>query len=179
MNYYSKRLFLAKVDKNDKILGKIERWEGHKKGILHRGFTVILFYDGKIVLQHRKHPAFDKFYDLTFSSHQIYLHHDRLQDSLDAVYEALKREWQVEKEGLKNEPKFLGKIYYKARDTKSIYTEHEIDYIYCAKLKKLPNPNPDFAYGFKLIKKFKIKNLKFKINFAPWVEKIIEEVSII
>ncbi len=174
MNYYSNKLYLAEVDNNDQIIGKVERWEAHEKGILHRGFTVVLFYDGKIVLQHRKHPAFDGYWDMTFSSHQIYLNNDRLQDNLDAIYETLKREWNVDKNGLINEPMFLGKIYYKAKDPKSIYTEHEIDYIYSAKLKDDPHPNLDYAYGSQLIDKLEIKNLKLKIKLAPWIKIMLD-----
>lgn len=175
MNYYSKRLFLAPVNKDDKILGKIERWQAHEKGILHRGFTAVLKYDHQIILQRRKHPAFDKFYDLTFSSHPVYIN-NVLQSMEEAIYETLKREWNLEKKDLLGDLKYLGKFYYQARDPNSIYSEHEIDYVYSTTLKKLPTPNPDFAYGFKLINK--IGNWKLAIgNFkmAPWVEKILEK----
>ncbi|MEK9169689.1 MAG: hypothetical protein AAB788_03010, partial [Patescibacteria group bacterium] len=149
MDYYQKKLFVAEVDKDDNIVGKIERWQAHKEGILHRGFTMILMYQNKIVLQHRKHPAFDGYSDLTFSSHQIYADNE-LQTDLEAIYATLKREWNVVESGIVNEPKYLDKFYYKAKDPNSVFTEHEIDYIYLAELKNLPTPNPDFAYGFEL-----------------------------
>jgi|SRR3989338_3696554 len=172
MDYYKKELFLAQVDKKNNILGKVERWEAHKQGILHRGFTMILTYQGRIVLQHRKHLAFDGYFDLTFSSHQIYVH-NVLQTDEDAISETLKREWNIDGLGLKNIPKYLGKFYYKAKDPQSIFTEHEIDYIYQAELKDLPNSNPDFAYGFELISKEEINNYKL----APWVEEIITMIK--
>ena len=169
MDYYKKELFLAQVDKKNNILGKVERWEAHKQGILHRGFTMILTYQGRIVLQHRKHLAFDGYFDLTFSSHQIYVH-NVLQTDEDAISETLKREWNIDGLGLKNIPKYLGKFYYKAKDPQSIFTEHEIDYIYQAELKSLPIPNFDFAHGFKLVDKLQIKNFKT----APWADNIIK-----
>ncbi|VVA44058.1 conserved hypothetical protein [Candidatus Roizmanbacteria bacterium] len=169
MDYYKKELFLAKVDKDDNILGKIERWQAHKEGILHRGFTMILTYQNRIVLQHRKHLAFDGFFDLTFSSHQIYIN-DVLQTDEDAINDTLKREWNIDQSGIKNIPKYLGKFYYKAKDLNSVFTEHEIDYIYVAELKDLPNPNPNFAYGFELVSKEEIN--KYKV--APWVKEIIK-----
>lgn len=172
MKYYQRKLFLAEVDKNDNSIGKIERWQAHRDGVLHRGFTAILTYQDNIVLQHRKHLAFDGYFDLTFSSHQIYKN-KKLQTDLEAIYEALKREWNVDKTGLMEEPKFLGKFYYKAKDSHSIFTEHEIDYIYQAELKNLPNSNPDFAYGFELISKEEINNYKL----APWVEEIITMIK--
>jgi len=175
MKYYQQKLFLAEVDKNDNVIGTIERWQAHKGAILHRGFTAILTYQDNIILQHRRHLAFDGYFDLTFSSHQIYKN-NKLQSDLEAIYEALKREWNIDKTVLMNEPKFLGKFYYKAKDPQSIYTEHEIDYIYKAELKNLPNPNPDFAYGFELIKNFKLSGVK-NYKVAPWVEEIMKMIK--
>lgn len=172
MEYYQQKLFLAEADKGDNIIGKIERWQAHKEAILHRGFTTILTYQNNIVLQHRKHLAFDGYFDLTFSSHQIYKN-EKLQTDLEAIYETLKREWNIDKTGLVNEPKFLGKFYYKAKDSQSVFTEHEIDYIYRAEMKNLPTPNPDFAYGYKLINNLEIKNYKV----APWVEEIVKIIK--
>lgn len=176
MDYYKKELFLAEVDKDDNIIGKIERWEAHKEAVLHRGFTVILTYKDKIILQHRKHLAFDGYFDLTFSSHQIYIN-EKLQTDIEAINETLKREWNIDQTGLTGELKYLDKFYYKAKDPNSIFTEHEIDYIYQGELKDLPRLNPDFAYGFELIDKQNIENCKSKIkNFkiAPWVREIIK-----
>ena len=200
MSYYQKKQYLAQVNKSDKILGRIEKWEAHKKGVLHRGYTLILKYKNQFVLQHRKHPVFDGVFDFSFSSHQIYvpllssratLSERReskesrgisLQSDLTAIYDGLKREWNLEKNDLKTEPKFLKKIYYQAKDPSSDYTEHEIDYIYTVELKKFPSPNFDFAYGFKLVKKLEIGNClpagkagKLKIKQAPWVKVILEE----
>ena len=176
LEYYEKKLFLAELDLNDNIAGKIERWQAHKEGVLHRGFTAVLTYQDNIVLQHRKHPAFDCCFDLTFSSHQNFID-ENLQTDTDAIYEALKREWNIERSELVDKPKFLGRIYYKARDPQSVFTEHEIDHIYRIELKNPPTPNLDFAYGFKLINKLDMKNFKSeisKLKTAPWVDKIVE-----
>lgn len=176
LEYYEKQLFLAALDLNDNIAGKIERWQAHKEGVLHRGFTALLSYQDNLILQHRKHLAFDGYFDLTFSSHQIY-QNENLQSDTDAIYEALKREWNIERSDLVDKPNFIGRFYYKAKDPQSIFTEHEIDHIYRIGLKNPPTPNLDFAYGFKLINKLDMKNLKSeisKLKTAPWVDKIIE-----
>ncbi len=172
MDYYKKKLLLAQVDKDDNIIGKVERWDAHKSGTLHRGFTMILTYQNKFVLQHRKHLAFDGYYDLTFSSHQIYVH-SVLQTDEDAINETLKREWNIDQTEIKSMPKYLGKFYYIAKDPNSVFTEHEIDYIYQAELKNLPNPNLDFAYGFKLVNKKEVGNYKL----APWVDEIVKIIK--
>ena len=71
MDYYKQKQYLAEVDKNDKVLGEIEKWECHKKGVLHRGYTCILIYKGSYIFQHRKHPVFSGVFDLSFSSHPL------------------------------------------------------------------------------------------------------------
>lgn len=175
MDYYKKKQLLALVDENDKITGKLDKWEAHKKGLLHRGFTVCLYYKDQIILQHRKHPVFDGVYDLTFSSHPVYKN-DTIQDNLDAVYESLLREWNIKKEDLLYEPIQKGPFYYKAKDPRSDYTEHEMCSLYISEIVTLPSPNLDFAYGFSFVPKDKIiKNeLPIITSFAPWVPKLLE-----
>ncbi len=174
MNYYSQKQLIAAVDKNDKILKPIDKWEAHKKGILHRGFTIVIEYDGQLVLQHRKHPVFDKVFDITVSSHQIYKG-DKLQDDIEAIYETLEREWNTKQNDLQEIPTFIGTIYYKAHDPNSMYTEHEMYHFYRCNVKKITLPNFDFAYGFTLVKKSGItdkKNPLYKL-LAPWIKKAI------
>ena len=174
MDYYKQIQYLAQIDKDDNILGKIEKWQAHRNNILHRGFTAILYYQDKIILQYRKHPVFDRVYDLSFSSHQIYIN-NRLQDDVSAIISALKREWNLSKDCLIEPPKFVKKFYYQVKDPNSNYFEHEIDYIYEIKLKKLPQPNLKYAYGMNIVDQFKIKTLpKLFPNLAPWVKIIIK-----
>src|SRR3989338_11206359 len=127
MDYYKAIQYLAVVDREDNIIGKMEKWEAHKKGVLHRAYTAILQYQDNIILQQRKHPVFDDVYDLSFSSHQIY-NKDLLQTNEEALFEGLLREWNFNKKNI-IDTKFLGKIYYKSKDEKSEFFDHEIDYI--------------------------------------------------
>ena len=170
MDYYKKDQLLAAVDKNDTVLKEIDKWEAHEKGILHRGFTVCLFYQDKMILQHRKHPVFDQVFDLTCSSHP-YFKDGGLQKTEDAVIETLKREWDIVLDDLSSPLQHKGHIYYQAEDPLSIYKEHEICHLYCADIDKLPSPNFDFAYGFSLMTKDQIMDKKAPIRsvFAPWV----------
>lgn len=176
--YYQQKLFVAQVSKKDNIIGEVERWNAHKQGILHRGFTTILMYKGQFLLQHRKHKAFDKFWDFTFSSHQLYKN-GFLESDLDAIHNSLFREWGLRRSDLIETPITLGKIYYKAKDPNSIYIEHEFDYIYFAKLKKLPKPNLKFSYGYKLVTTVnEIKDLPGQYILAPWVTEILRMLTI-
>lgn len=174
--YYKQKQIIARVDRKGNIIGQIERWQAHKKGILHRGFTIALIYKDCYVIQHRKHPVFDGILDITSSSHQIYIN-GKLETILEAVYICLKREWNLEKKDLIGNIKDLGFVYYKAKDKKSIYTEHEVCEILVAKVKKLPTPNFDCAYGISLVKKKELLNKKSRVyeNLAPWVIETINQ----
>lgn len=174
--YYKKKQIIAMVDKKGNIIGKIEKWEAHRKGILHKALTVALLYKGNYIIQHRKHPAFNGVLDISSSSHQLFIK-NKLQSTLEATYLTLEREWNISKKDLLKQPKNLGAVYYKAKDKKSIYTEHEVCEILIAEVNKLPVPNFDFAYGYSLIKKEELsdKNSRIYENLAPWVKKTIEE----
>lgn len=174
-NYYQKTFYLAQVDNNDQILGKIERWEAHKKGILHRGLTAILIFNDQIILQKRRHPVFDSYWDISFSSHPIFIN-GKIQDSKEAVLMTLKREWITKEEIKKNQIIYLDKFYYQAKDEKSGLIEHEIDYLFLINLKSIPEFNSQYAYEITMIEKNSLKNKKvFKDilkgkKLAPWVK---------
>ena len=173
--YYKQKQIIARVDKKGNVIGKVEKWEAHKKGILHRGLSIALIYKNFYILQLRKHPAVDGIYDLTTSSHQIFIN-GKLQNTTDAAIDALKREWKITNKDLIGKPKNLGFVYYKAKDSKSIYTEHEVCDMLVIKIKKIPAPNFDFAYGFSLVEKKNLLNKKSRVyeNLSPWTKVAVE-----
>lgn len=169
MDYLKQKLQLAQVNKKDEIISPIDRWQAHKEGILHRGFTAIIKIDDKIVIQKRKHLVFDMVFDLSFSSHPIFIK-NKLEKMEDSIKKNLKREWFLK--GKITELKFLEKYHYQEKDEKSGYIENEINYLYLVKIKGTLKNNPEYSYGMdfltveSLLKKFK------QFNFAPWVKKI-------
>lgn len=170
------RQIIARVDKKGNVIGEIERWEAHKKGILHRAFTVALIYKNYYILQHRKHPAFDGLYDITSSSHQLYSN-GKLEGTIEAAKRTLFREWKIKESDIVGELKINGAIYYKSRDPKSVWTEHEFCDIVEVRVNKIPEPNYKVAYGVSLATKKELSNKKGNIYhlFAPWVKKMIEK----
>jgi len=176
MNYLNQKQYIAKVNKNGEIIGRIEKWEAHKKGILHKALSVSLTYKGQYIIQHRKHPAFDGVFDLSSSTHQIY-ENGVLQSTVDATVISLDREWGLKTKDFATLPKIEGSIYYKAEDPNSIYIEHEVCEMVTIKLKRLPEPNHEFAYGYSLVDKKTLTNKKSLIykNLAPWSKVAIKE----
>lgn len=174
--YYKEKQMIAKVDLEGNVIGKIEKWEAHREGVLHKAFSVVLIYKEFYLIQHRKHPAFDGVFDLTSSSHQLYIN-DKLETTIEAVYKCLKREWGLNSEDIIGIPRNEGAVYYKAKDKYSEFTEHEVCEMVFAEVKIVPVPNYDYAYGFSLVKieDFVNKDGRIYDNLAPWIKKAIDE----
>ena len=176
MDYYKKKIMIARCDRNGKILGAIERWEAHEKAILHRAFSVVLTYNNKLIVQHRKHPVFNGVFDITSSSHQVY-DSKILQDTIEAAYICLEREWNIGKKDLLKQPKDTGTVYYKAKDKYSIYSEHEVCNVVVATVKKLPQIVEEVSYGYSLVTRDELSDTTTRLyqNLAPWVKAMIKE----
>lgn len=172
MDYYTKKLYIPQVDEKDSVVGKIERWEAHKKGILHRGFTVAVFYRNYVICQHRRHPVFDGVIDLTASSHPLYLD-SGIQTVPEAAAHTLQREWNMDVESL-TPLKLQGTVTYSSSD--GTYTEHELCHFYTTETRTLPAVNLDFAYGYSLLTIEELKNSATPLTkaLAPWVHEALK-----
>lgn len=175
-SYYKQKQMIATCDKQGNITGEIEKWEAHKKGILHRAFTVAIIYNGQLLVQHRKHIAFDGVLDVTISSHQL-MKDGKLEDTIESTLNTLKREWNITKKDLAKPIKNNGWVYYKAKDKFSEFTEHEVCDLLVAEIKKLKEPDFEFAYGYSLVSKEELgrKNSRLYQNLAPWVKVMVEK----
>lgn len=174
MDYYKQKIYIPCVNEQDEILGGIERWEAHEKGILHRGFTVAVLYKGAVICQHRKHPVFGGVIDMTASSHPTY-GEGQAQDMVEAIRNTLAREWNMSDSYLTKQPTYAGKTRYSSFDGK--YTEHEVCHYYIAETDSMPEVNTDFAYGFSLMTLDELRDTKLPItaSLAPWVVSAIKD----
>ena len=175
MDYYSQEFFIPQVNEQDEIIGKVERWKAHKEGILHRGYTIGLLYNDQMICQHRKHPVFDGFLDLTASSHQIY-DGEELMDITKSLLWCLEREWNLKKEDLTKDFSLAGKVVYESKHEE--YIEHEVCHLYLSETKTLPVFSPEYAYGVSLIPLEQLNNPSKNAvlaGLAPWVTPMIEQ----
>lgn len=172
MNYYAEHQNIIAVNEDDEVIGPIEKWEAHKRGVLHRAFTVGLRFDGMWVVQHRKHPVFDSVLDLTCSSHPFFTEQNSHEDMERVVIDTIRREWLLIDEVVNRSMlEYIGKVRYEADDTLSDYKENEVCHVYMLTLQNKPDINNVFAYGMSLVPDnilFNKKNL-IQNSFAPWV----------
>lgn len=176
MEYYDEAQFIAQVSQNDTIEGRIERWDAHRKNILHRGITLTIHLDDFILLQYRKHKVFDSVIDCTISTHQKYKNSE-LQTNEEAIFTALSRELNILPKNLINPPESLGKIFYDAKDPKSEFSEHEVCHIYKCTIDAFPNFNTNFAYDIIRVKPSELceSNKKIYSQLAPWVKTMLKK----
>jgi len=173
MNYYQKTIFIPKVNKKGEIIGRVERWQAHRQSILHRGFTIIVFFKKTVICQHRRHPVFNGYLDFTASSHPTYKN-GFLETDEKAIINTLKREWNIKKEDLVTPIKLEKIIFYKGSDGQ--YTEHEQCYFYSTRINQKPSFNNQFAYGYSLLTLSQIKSFSpLRSIKAPWVKKFFNK----
>lgn len=173
--YYQKEIFIPHVDEKDNFIGPVERWEAHEKGILHRAFTIAVFYKDQIICQHRKHPVFDDVFDFTASSHPQVM--DKIiQPNEEAVIKTLRREWNMQASDIANLEK-KGFALYHDKDPKSKYSEHEYCYLYVCETEKEPVVNLEIAYGFSLASLEDLKNKTHEVSnkLSPWVKEFLKK----
>jgi len=177
MEYYDEIQYVAEVDKEDNIVGKVEKWEAHRKGILHRAFTVSMRFQNSWIIQHRKHPVFDSVLDLSCSSHPTFKSgEDKLEDIEVAVRSTLQREWDLSSEEVgAGKLQHNGSVYYQAQDPLSEFKEHEICHIYVFNMAFEPKARKDFAYGMSIVPHELVTNERnpLRNSFAPWVKPLL------
>jgi len=157
------------VDKEDKEIGFEEKSKVHKKGLLHRAFSILIFNQkGEILIQKRaKRKSFPRLWSNTCCSHPR-----PKEDLLKAAKRRLKEEMGFETE--------LFEIFsFKYKAQWKNYIENEIDHVFYGKFEGSLKINKKEVESFKWMK---IKNLKKDIaknpqKYTPWFVKIFKNAE--
>lgn len=111
------------VDAENNVLGYMGKLEAHKKGLLHRAISVIVFNSrGEMLVQQR---ALSKYHWAGIWSNTC-CSHPRKEESFQAAAERRLQEELGFSTPLKEAFHFI----YKATDEASGLTEHELDYVF-------------------------------------------------
>ena len=110
------------VDSNDMQTGKMEKLEAHKRGLLHRAFSVFIFNSkGEFLLQQR---AIEKYHNGGLWTNSCCSHPFPGEDVLKAAKRRL-----FEEMGFRTEISPLFSFMYKATFDNGL-TEHEFDHVF-------------------------------------------------
>ena len=121
------------VDTRDQETGTMEKMEAHKKGVLHRAFSILLFdTSGKVLLQKRSQNKYHSsgLWTNTCCSHPL------PGESLEAAT----RRRLKEEMGIDMQPTFSHTFIYKA-ELDSELIEHELDHVFVGTFSGTPVVN--------------------------------------
>ena len=132
------------VDKNDTQIGLMSKLDAHKKGILHRAFSVfILNNNNEIMLQKR---AYNKYHSGGLWTNTCCSHQREGENSIEAGKRRL-----LEEMGFETELKIITSFIYKVEFENGL-TEHELDYLLIGKFLKTPVINKQEVADWKWMK---------------------------
>ena len=132
------------VDKNDTQIGLMSKLDAHKKGILHRAFSVfVLNNNNEIMLQKR---AYNKYHSGGLWTNTCCSHQREGENSIEAGKRRL-----LEEMGFETELKIITSFIYKVEFENGL-TEHELDYLLIGKFLKSPIINKQEVADWKWMK---------------------------
>lgn len=159
------------VDDEDNSIGTMEKMEAHKKGVLHRAFSVVLFNNrNELLLQQR---ALNKYHCASLWTNTCCSHPFPGEEILDAANRRLKEEMGIEC-ALQKSFTFI----YKARFDNGL-TEHEFDHVFLGRFSGTPVINTDEVVDWKYIS---LPDLKKDMAqnpeaFTPWFKIIVSSLE--
>jgi isopentenyl-diphosphate delta-isomerase len=131
------------VDEKDNTIGTMEKMEAHKKGLLHRAFSVLLFNsNGELLIQKR---SSSKYHSAGLWTNTC-CSHPRLDEKIeDAIQRKLMQEM-----GIDAQPVFAYKFTYRI-DLENGLTENELDHVFIGTYDGEPEINKDEVEDWKFI----------------------------
>jgi isopentenyl-diphosphate Delta-isomerase len=144
------------VDATDAQVGVMEKLEAHRKGLLHRAFSVFIFNSkNEMLLQKR---AAEKYHSPGLWTNACCSHPRPGENTLNAAKRRLKEEM-----GLETELNFKTSFIYKTAFDNGL-TEHEFDHIYIGETDEQPGLNKLEVESFKWLS---IEKIKEEIHLNP------------
>lgn len=144
------------VDELDNAIGVMEKLEAHKKGLLHRAFSVFIFNpQGQLLLQQR---ALNKYHSAGLWTNTCCSHPRPYEDSLAAANRRL-----MEEMGLTCELEHKTQFTYKTNFDNGLI-EHEFDHVFFGTTTVNPIINKDEVESFVWVD---IDKLKIDIDLNP------------
>jgi isopentenyl-diphosphate Delta-isomerase len=156
------------VDKDDNSIGTMEKLEAHRKGILHRAFSILLFNSkGELLLQKR---ATSKYHSGGLWTNTCCSHPLPDEPMEQAARRKLKQEM-----GIDFQTEFAFKFIYKASLDKGL-VEHECDHVFIGAFDGIPIINEEEVEEWKFSE---IMSLRTDIQknpqaYSAWFKLIID-----
>jgi len=159
------------VDEQDQVLGTLEKMEAHRKGVLHRAFSVFIF-DGKgrMLLQQR---AAHKYHGGLLWSNACCSHPFPGEATHVAAHRRLGEEL-----GFDTALTEIFSFTYKAAVENQLI-EHEFDHVFTGKYEEQISPNPDEVadYCYSAMDDIKIAMQSHPGKFTSWFRIVFPQIE--
>lgn len=156
------------VDELDNEIGSEEKIKAHKKGLLHRAFSIFIFNKkGELLLQQR---AKSKYHSGGLLTNTVCSHPLPNENISDAVTRRLKEEMRFDTE-LKEIFSFIYKSEYE-----NGLTEYEFDHVFIGYYNSNPIPNIEEVENYKWVTMEYLKKdiEENQTKYTTWFKKILE-----
>lgn len=157
------------VDETDALVGRMEKFEAHKKAKLHRAFSIYTFNKkGEMLLQRR---AIHKYHSGGLWTNTCCSHPRPGEKTIDAAHRRLKEEM-----GFDCDVSWIFKCKYKAGLDNDM-TEHELLHVYVGRYDGVVEPDPEEvdAYEYKALDKIQQEIAEYPERYTEWFKIIIKE----
>ena len=162
--------YVILVSEKDESIGLMEKMEAHRKGLLHRAFSVFIFNSkGEMLLQKR---ASGKYHSPGLWTNACCSHPREGETVLEAANRRL-----MEEMGMTCNLKHVFHFIYKVELDQGM-SEHELDHVFIGQSDKAPILNIEEAEDFQYLKPQAIKNQikEHPENFTEWFKICFSEV---
>lgn len=157
------------VNENDQPLGIMDKLEAHKKGLLHRAFSILVFNEKAELLIHKR--ADHKYHSAGLWTNTCCSHPQPNQETIDAAHIRLQEEMGFDCP-LEHRFQF---IYTAELDNH--LTENELDHVFVGIFEGIPQLNPAEVSAYKWISIPALKHEieKYPDHFTVWFRLIFQE----
>lgn len=166
----SNKEYVILVNSSGRKTGVMEKIEAHKRGHLHRAFSIFIFNDdGKLLLQKR---ALSKYHFAGLWSNTCCSHPRPGENTLKAAKRRLKEEL-----GFITKLEVTGHFTYRHKDNTSGLIEHEFDYVITGLYNGKIDPDPAEVALTKWVKTTELISeiRSYPHRFTPWFKLICEK----
>ena len=157
------------VDRNDNPIGLMEKIEAHRRGLLHRAFSVFIIDDAsRLLLQKRSQT---KYHSPGLWTNTCCSHPRNGEIIIDAANRRLMQEM-----GMSANLKHMFSFIYRAEFDNGLI-EHEFDHVFIGKSNSDPVINPDEVCEWKWteIKKIKKDIIENSHHYTEWFKIIFNK----
>ena len=153
---------LILVDLDDRVIGYGEKMEVHRKGLLHRAFSVFLFHGDRLLIQQR---AAGKYHCGGLWANTCCSHPHAGQLLQDAVQQRLMEECGITGVSLRE----AGCFVYRAVFPNGL-TEYEMDHVFVGEYEGAFSPDPDEIAELRYVPLAELKKdmITNPEKYAPW-----------